>query len=72
MPVAPVTWAGMVKVSSGSSTATLGMSPGPWMSIFTLRSTSVMTVKRVISEPVPAVVGTAMMGIPSAVGAVNS
>ena len=34
------------------------------ISIFSSRSASVMTVKRVTSEPVPAVVGIATMGRP--------
>ena len=38
----------------------------PAISIFSPRSVSVMTVKRVASLPVPAVVGTAMTGNPAA------
>ena len=42
--------------------AASGMAPSPAMSIFSSRSESVTMVKRVASEPVPAVVGMAISG----------
>jgi hypothetical protein len=42
--------------------AASGRAPRPAISIFSSRSVSVMTVKRVHSLPVPAVVGMAMTG----------
>ena len=61
-PVAAVTAGGAVVVKLGSTTATSGMRAGPFNSIFTWVSSSVITVNMVASEPVPAVVGIATMG----------
>ncbi len=62
MPVSAVVRLGSVAVSSWSTMAASGSAPRPAMSIFSSLATSVMTVKRVASLPVPAVVGTQMMG----------
>ena len=59
MPVAAVRAGGMPIMRSGSSMATEGVQRQSTMAIFTLREVSVMMQKRVISEPVPAVVLTA-------------
>ena len=44
--------------------AAAGQQASPMISIFSSRLVSVITVKRVTSEPVPAVVGIAMTGRP--------
>ncbi|GEM_PF-3774238 len=43
----------------------MGMKPRPAQSIFSSLVSSVMMVKRVASEPVPAVVGMAISGRPA-------
>ena len=53
-----------MSVSLKSASATRGMRWLDRIIIFTSRDVSVMTVTRVTSEPVPAVVGTAMSGTP--------
>ena len=61
MPVAAVSSGGRPSVSSGSSTATLGMRCQAWKP--SLRPSSTMTMApRATSLPVPAVVGTAISG----------
>ena len=62
MPVAAVRETGMPFISSGSLTATLGVTRQSTMHIFTLRLVSVMMQNRVISEAVPAVVLMASSG----------
>ena len=62
IPVSAVMRAGSVKVSSWSTTAASGSAPRPAISIFSSLAVSVMTVKRVASLPVPAVVGTQITG----------
>ncbi len=62
MPVSAVTRAGCVTVRSGSSTATRNdafLSP---QAIFTCVSASLMSANDCASLPVPAVVGTAIIG----------
>ena len=61
-PVEAVIVFGIVSVASGSTTAISGTSPSPLRSIFTSVAASVITVNFVASEPVPAVVGMAVMG----------
>ena len=59
MPVAAVSPFGIPTCMRGSLTAAKGVHLASTMAIFTLRSVSVMMVKRVISDAVPAVVLTA-------------
>ncbi len=61
MPVAAVMCGGRPTVSSGSSITIEGSIFGWKMIFFTWLSWSVMTEARPTSEPVPDVVGTAMM-----------
>ncbi|MCY1314633.1 hypothetical protein D9M70_653070 [compost metagenome] len=67
IPVSAVTLGGKLRVSSKSTSAATGMKPAPTQSIFSSLFSSVMMVKRVTSEPVPAVVGMAMIGRPASV-----
>ena len=61
MPVAAVSAAGSLRVSSGSQTAERGISVQLWKP--SLRPSSTMMIApRATSEPVPAVVGTAISG----------
>ena len=53
---------GTDKVNRGSTTASCGMSTVPFSSIFTSFFVSLMMVNWVASDPVPAVVGMAVMG----------
>ena len=62
MPVAAVRLAGMSSISTGSLTDRMGVTCLSTMAIFTWRDSSVMMVKRVISDAVPAVVLTAISG----------
>ena len=59
MPVVAVTKGGRPVVSSGSRMAYLGMMAGSLMEALWWVAESVMTAATVVSEPVPAVVGTA-------------
>lgn len=63
MPVSAVSREGIDRVSSKSTTAATGRNAGPVQSIFSSVALSVMTVNWVASEPLPAVVGTAITGI---------
>ena len=60
IPVAAVRDGGIPTIRTGSLTATLGVRNQSTMDIFTWRSLSVITQKRVSSEAVPAVVLMAM------------
>ena len=62
MPVAAVIFGGRPRVISGSSTAYFGTSVRSMTAYLWWVSSSVMTAAIVVSEPVPAVVGTAMKG----------
>ena len=62
MPVAAVMCGGRPTVSSGSSITIAGSIFGWKMIFFTWVASSVMTEARPTSEPVPDVVGTAMIG----------
>jgi len=62
MPVSAVVRKGTVKVNVKSTIDALGTHAGPAISIFSFDSVSVMTVNRVTSLPVPAVVGIATIG----------
>ncbi len=62
MPVPAVMNFGIPTVSSGSQITMLGRTFGWKMIFFTCVSELVMTLARPTSEPVPAVVGTAMIG----------
>ena len=62
MPVAAVMRGGSVRVMRGSSTAASGSRLPEMNSIFSARASSRTTATAVASEPVPAVVGTAMNG----------
>ena len=62
MPVAAVSLGGRPTVSSGSRIATFGMIAGWKMIFFSWVTGCVTTPARPTSEPVPAVVGTAMIG----------
>ena len=62
MPVAAVTWAGRPTVSAGSEMTIEGSIFGWKMIFFTWVASLVMTEARPTSEPVPEVVGTAMVG----------
>ena len=62
MPVAAVSFAGRPTVNSGSRIATFGMIAGWKMIFFSCVTGWVTTPARPTSEPVPAVVGTAMTG----------
>ena len=62
MPVAAVMCAGSLNRIAGSSTATSGMNWLSAMRNFLFSSGKVMMAATVVSEPVPAVVGTAMNG----------
>ena len=59
MPVSAVTAGGTLTVSTGSSTAAWGSSPSSTRGYLTSFSRSVMTAKRLTSDPVPLVVGMA-------------
>lgn len=60
MPVSAVTTGGTLTVSTGSSTAASGSSPSSTRGYLTSLTLSVMTAKRLTSEPVPLVVGMAV------------
>jgi hypothetical protein len=60
--VAAVTLGGMLSVSSGSRIATLGIKSGEKNTVFLPVSRSVATALRPTSLPVPAVVGSAIIG----------
>ncbi len=62
MPVAAVIFGGRPTVSAGSEMTIEGCTFGWKISFFWWVSSLVMTETRPTSEPVPAVVGTAMMG----------
>src|SRR3954447_2369071 len=62
IPLAAVTSAGRLRVSSGSTTASAGRSRGLLMPDFTRSDRRSSTQVPVLSEPVPAVVGTATTG----------
>ena len=61
MPVSAVVWGGRDTVSSGSSTAQRGIRHRS-LTAYLWWSAPVTTAAMVVSEPVPAVVGTAMKG----------
>ena len=61
-PVAATTFAGSVRVTSGSTSATSGISRREMMPVFALSAVSVKIEMPVVSEPVPDVVGHAMCG----------
>ena len=63
MPAAAVTSGGSVIVSSGSMIARVGRSRQWLMPVFTFIDSTSSTHIAVLSEPVPAVVGTAMSGL---------
>ena len=66
MPVPAVTFGGSPTVSSGSEMTMRGIMRGWKMTFLVWVATLVMTPARPVSEPVPAVVGTATIGaIPS-------
>lgn len=62
MPVSAVSRGGIDRVSSASITVASGRNAGPVQSIFSSVALSVMTVNWVASDPLPAVVGTAITG----------
>ena len=62
MPVDAVTGFGAVTVNCGSTTASWGISTCPFRSILISRVVSLMIVNWVASDPVPAVVGIAVIG----------
>ena len=62
MPVPAVIVGGMPTVSSGSQIVTFGIISGWKMTFLVCVASCVMTPARPTSEPVPAVVGTAMTG----------
>ena len=62
-PVAATTFAGSVRVTSGSTSATSGISRREMMPVFALSAVSVKIEMPVVSEPVPDVVGHAMCGL---------
>ena len=64
MPEAAVTLGGQLTVSSGSMSATFGMRNGLTRPCFTLSFSLAKMAMAVHSEPVPAVVGMAMIGRP--------
>ncbi len=64
MPEAAVTPGGQLAVSMGSTRATFGMRNGLTRPCFTLSFSLAKMAIAVHSEPVPAVVGMAMMGRP--------
>ena len=64
MPEAAVTCAGQLSVSMGSTIATLGMRKPDETPCFTFSFSLAKMAIAVTSEPVPAVVGTAMIGRP--------
>ena len=66
MPVDAVSSGGMVRVISGSTSATLGAILGSLMLNLNFSLESVITELKVTSLPVPAVVGTATSGSTSA------
>ena len=59
-----MTLGGQLRVSAGSMSATFGMRNGLTRPCFTLSFSLAKMAIAVHSEPVPAVVGTAMMGRP--------
>ena len=69
MPAAAVTSGGSVIVSSGSTTARVGRSRQWLMPVLTFIDRMSSTHIAVLSEPVPAVVGTAMSGLSGPGGA---
>ena len=62
-PVAATTFAGSVRVTSGSTSATVGISRREMMPVFAFSADSVKIAMPVVSEPVPDVVGHAMCGL---------
>ena len=62
MPVVEVMCGGSPAVKAGSRTAYFGLKHGSAIAFFSCVSGSVTTAAKVISEPVPAVVGTAKNG----------
>jgi len=63
IPEAALTSAGRLMVSSGSMTASVGRSRQWLIPVFTFIDRMSITHIAVLSEPVPAVVGTAMSGL---------
>jgi len=66
-PVAAVTEDGSVSSSDGSRTATRAASRSLAITSFECRAGSLKTAPRVISEPLPTVVGTTISGNPGCV-----
>ena len=69
IPAAAVTSGGMVSESSGSITARVGRSRQWLMPVLTRMDSTSSTHIAVLSEPVPAVVGTAISGLSCCLGA---
>ena len=61
-PVDATTFAGSVRVTSGSTSAIVGISRREMMPVFALIDVSVKIEMPVVSDPVPDVVGHAMCG----------
>ena len=68
-PAAAVTSGGWVRVSRGSTTASVGRSRGWLMPVFTCSDSTSSTQIVVLSLPVPVVVGTATSGLSGSAGA---
>ena len=62
-PVDATTFDGSVRVTSGSTSAIVGISRREMMPVFAFSDDSVKIAIPVVSEPVPIVVGQAMCGL---------
>ena len=68
MPEEAVTIDGWVRVSRGSTTASVGRSRAWLIPVLTLSASTSITQMVVLSDPVPVVVGTATSGLSGWVG----